>query len=476
MNDTRFFRFLQQRIGLDVDSVGAAMVERALQQRCVAVQAHDLDDYWLRLQQSAAEQQALIEAVIVPETWFFRYAESFAALLSLARKRLAEAGRERPLRLLSLPCSTGEEPYSIAMALLDGGLTPDSFSIDALDISPLSIAKAEQALYGRNSFRGGEQAFKARHFDECEGGQRLHERVRRQVTLQVGNVLDPALLSREGLYDFVFCRNLLIYFDLPTQQRVFEVLKRLMAANGVLFIGPAEGSLLARLGMRPAGIAQSFAYVREQTPTAAQCPLPRTVPGQAQSLQQALPAQPARSGATRSGATRSGATRSGATRSGATRSGATRSGATRSGATLSETVRPSASRSDSARAQVAATPRLAHPSAPTASTPTQNEAALLAHIAAQANAGDSRQARVSCEQYLRQFAPKAQVYYWLGLLSDTEGDTVQALAHYRKTLYLEPQHSEALMHLAALLAAQGDHSGARRLQERAARAGRRADG
>jgi len=164
------------------------------------------------------------------------------------------------------------------------------------------------------------------------------------------------------------------------------------------------------------------------------------VPGQARSLQKALPAQPARSGATRSGATR-----------------------------------PSAARSDSARAQVAATSRLAHPSAPTASTPTQNEAALLAHIAAQANAGDSRQARVSCEQYLRQFAPTAQVYYWLGLLSDTEGDTSQALAHYRKALYLEPQHADTLVHLAALLAAQGDHSGARRLQERAARAGRRTD-
>lgn len=88
--------------------------------------------------------------------------------------------------------------------------------------------------------------------------------MREQVSLQVGNVLDPALASRDGLYDFVFCRNLLIYFDVPTQQRVFEVLKRLLHPQGVLFIGPAEGSLLARLGMRPLGIAQSFAYVREE--------------------------------------------------------------------------------------------------------------------------------------------------------------------------------------------------------------------
>ncbi len=122
MNQQHFFRFLQERIGLDVDSVGAPMVERALQQRCAACQANDLDDYWLRLQQSVDEQQALIEAVIVPETWFFRYPESFTALVGLAHKRLAELAGARPLRILSLPCSTGEEPYSIAMALLDGGM------------------------------------------------------------------------------------------------------------------------------------------------------------------------------------------------------------------------------------------------------------------------------------------------------------------------------------------------------------------
>jgi chemotaxis protein methyltransferase WspC len=107
--------------------------------------------------------------------------------------------------------------------------------------------------------------------------------------------------------------------------------------------------------------------------------------------------------------------------------------------------------------------------------PAEDEAQLLARIAQHANAGDSAQAREGCERYLRKFAPKAQVYYWLGLLSDTEGDAAQAITHYRKALYLEPQHPEALMHLAMLLAAQGDEAGARRLQERAARAGRESE-
>nr|WP_279153192.1 CheR family methyltransferase [Pseudomonas mosselii] len=414
MTEQRFFRFLQERIGLDVESVGAAMVERALRQRCTLVQAQNLDDYWVRLLQSTDEQQALIEAVIVPETWFFRYPESFTALAGLAHKRVAELAGARPLRILSLPCSTGEEPYSIAMALLDGGLSPGVFRIDGLDISPSSVAKGELGVYGRNSFRGSELAFRERHFTAVGEAHRLDERVRQQVSLQVGNVLDPALRARQGLYDFVFCRNLLIYFDVPTQQRVFEVLKHMTHVQGVLFIGPAEGSLLARLGMRPLGIAQSFAYVRQDEAPPVPIAKPASRPTVAPSVPPRILTLPPRVG------------------------------------------RPNA--------------------APVAKVmPAEGEAQLLASIAQHANAGDSAQAREGCERYLRKFAPKAQVYYWLGLLSDTEGDAAQAISHYRKALYLEPQHPEALMHLAMLLAAQGDEAGARRLQERAARAGRESE-
>ncbi|MGE8058302.1 CheR family methyltransferase [Pseudomonas sp. NPDC089547] len=423
MNEQRFYRFLRERIGLDVESVGAPMVERALRQRCVAANAMDLDDYWLRLQQSADEQQALIEAVIVPETWFFRYPESFTALANLAQKRLAELAGARPLRLLSLPCSTGEEPYSLAMALLDAGIAPGAFLIDGMDISPSSVAKAGQALYGRNAFRGSDLGFRERFFDAIDEGHRLHERVRQQVSLQVGNVLDPALASRDGLYDFVFCRNLLIYFDVPTQQRVFEVLKRLMHPQGVLFIGPAEGSLLARLGMRPLGISQSFAYVRQEGESA---PLAAVTAPPARRMLPPL-ATPGY-------------------------------------------VPPGAASPRPARV----TPVAAKPAPPPVPN-RDSESELLASIARHANAGASELARAECQRYLGQFAPSAQVYYWLGLLSDTEGDAQLALSHYRKALYLEPQHAEALVHLAALLAAQGDLAGARRLQERAARVGRESE-
>lgn len=408
-NDPRFFAFLKDRIGLDVASVGEAIIERAVRQRSQAVQAQTAQDYWQHLQSSQDEQQALIEAVIVPETWFFRYPESFATLARLAKERLAAIKQMRALRILSLPCSTGEEPYSIAMALLDTGLAPHQFKVLGLDVSPLSVERAKRGVYGKNSFRGGDIEFRERHFSEQPDGFHIAERVREQVRLQVGNLLDPALLANEPTYDFVFCRNLLIYFDQPTQKQVFDVLKSLTHVDGVLFIGPAEGSLLGRHGMRSIGVPQSFAFSRHAEPVK---PEPVFVP---------LPIPQ------------------------------------RSAAPIPTKPRPFSTVS----AQVVPI-----------KAPHSDAGDLLSRIATLANEGKSAEARAACEQYLSNHPPAAQVFYWLGLLSDVAGSALEAQGYYRKALYLEPQHPQALMHLAALLESQGDSAGARRLQARAARSER----
>ena len=221
----------------------------------------DVDEYWLSLESSHGEQQALVEAVVVPETWFFRYPESFVALARLAFERLPRLASGRPLRVLSLPCSSGEEPYSIVMALLDAGFAPALFQVDALDVSEKVLERARQAVYGRNSFRGEELGFRDRHFLPVEEGHVLTEQVRRKVNFRHGNLLGPGLLAGEAPYDFVFCRNLLIYFDRPTQSQVLAVLKRLMCPDGALFVGPAEASLLSQDGMRALDLPQSFVFL-----------------------------------------------------------------------------------------------------------------------------------------------------------------------------------------------------------------------
>ncbi|SDH73854.1 chemotaxis protein methyltransferase WspC [Pseudomonas flavescens] len=401
----RFERLLHGLIGLDAESVGQVVIERAVRQRVADLGCADEDAYWLQLQVSSLEQQALVEAVVVPETWFFRYPESFVALAQLARERVAQIMGVRPLRILSLPCSSGEEPYSIAMALLDAGLPGDTFRIDAMDISELILVRAQRALYGRNSFRGDNLSFRDRHFVETPEGFQLKDEVRRKVRLLAGNLLAPGLLAGEAPYDFVFCRNLLIYFDRPTQQSVAAVLQRLMRDDGALFIGPAEASLFSQVGMQALNIPLAFVFRRAVD----KAPVPTAAPPQA---------VPARA----------------------------------RGAAPAPAYQPAMPRTP------ASAPR-----------PQATGESALEEIASLANAGHSDEARSACERYLAAHGPTAQVFYWLGLLSDVAGCSSEAQGYYRKALYLAPRHAEAIAHLSALLAARGDLAGARRLQQRAGR-------
>ncbi len=399
-------RLLKGLIGLDVESVGQGVIERALRQRMKLLEMLDELSYWTLLQHSAPEQQALIEAVVVPETWFFRYPESFSALAVLARQRLTELRGSRPLRLLSLPCSTGEEPYSMVMALLDAGLAPSTFQVLALDISNKVLEQARAGIYGRNSFRGADQGFSERYFAATDGSLQLSPQVLAKVTLRCGNLLDEKLLTGEAAFDFVFCRNLLIYFDRATQQVALDALKNLLQEGGTLFVGPAEAGLVSQNAMQVLGQPLTFAFQRASAPIAPPA-RPLSVVKQVPHKPHVLPRVPAK-----------------------------------------------------ARAVPSATPPAT---------------ASLTRVAELANAGLSAEARLLCERYLAEYGASAEAFYWLGLLSDVERQPDAAHDFYRKALYLDPGHSEALAHLATLLAARGDHEGARRLQQRASRVGVRHD-
>lgn len=400
-------RLLKSRIGLDAESVGRSVIERAVRQRMSALGQQNLEGYWTTLGGSPREQQALVEAVVVPETWFFRYPESFNALASLAQERHAHLHGARPLRLVSLPCSSGEEPYSIAMTLLDAGFTAEQFQIDALDVSDKVLDQARQGLYGRNSFRGDALAFRERFFQEqATGGFLLEARVRNCVRLRTGNLLDPGLFAGEPGYDFVFCRNLLIYFDRQTQVRVLELLKRQLQEGGTLFIGPAEASLASQNGLQALGRQQTFAFrMAEAKPVVSQPPRPTSSRTRPATVVAPRPAPPSRS-------------------------------------------RPAARTLNAAAPAVVAVD-------------------IWTEVANLANAGRTAEARQRSEQHLQQNGPSAAAYYWLGLICDSAGQGDQACAYYRKAIYLEPQHREALTHLAAHLQAQGDEAGAQRLYRRA---------
>src|SRR6266446_11000727 len=142
-----FAHLLQQTMGLDAASIGASAIEHAVQERLSACKLKDTHAYWEHVCASETELQALIEAVVVPETWFFRDREAFAAMVRVVQEEWLQTHPEGGLRLLSLPCSTGEEPYTMAMALLDAGVPAHRFQVEAVDISARVLAHAGLHTY-----------------------------------------------------------------------------------------------------------------------------------------------------------------------------------------------------------------------------------------------------------------------------------------------------------------------------------------
>ncbi|MBR8840783.1 MAG: tetratricopeptide repeat protein [Stigonema ocellatum SAG 48.90 = DSM 106950] len=250
---------LKDKIGLAASTIGSHNIARAVEKRRLACDLRDLPTYLRRLQTSKEELEELIELVVVPETWFFRDRKPFTFLEHYVKSEWLPNRNNGILRLLSIPCSTGEEPYSLAMLLLNAGLTPDKFRIDAVDISKKALLKATNAIYNQNSFRGEDLPEKERYFQQTADGYELSKFVRNTVNFIHGNLLEPFFLANKK-YNIIFCRNLLIYFDSSASSQAIDILDHLLTPKGLLFVGSAETGFLPTNRFVSVRYPFSFAY------------------------------------------------------------------------------------------------------------------------------------------------------------------------------------------------------------------------
>ena len=225
--------------GISAGIIGNHSLLRAVGKRLKATGLDDSEAYLELLLSSPQEQQNLVELVVVPETWFFRDRQPFVHLRLHIRGLIAGGLPSRPLRLLSAPCASGEEPYSLAMTLLDMGLPADCFRIDAIDICRQSIRKARQAVYGKHSFRGVSEAEKAQNFQITPQGLALNPSIRQKVDFKCANLM-RCLAETGSNYDVIFCRNLLIYLEEAASQHLLESFATLMRPGALLIVGSAE--------------------------------------------------------------------------------------------------------------------------------------------------------------------------------------------------------------------------------------------
>jgi chemotaxis protein methyltransferase WspC len=225
--------------GISTAIIGSHSLKRAVEQRLKATGLGDTEVYLEHLLCSLEEQQDLVELVVVPETWFFRDRHPYVHLREHVGRMMQGGVLSQPLRLLSAPCATGEEPYSLAITLLDMGLPKEAFSIDAIDICRQSIRRARQAVYGKYSFRGVSEAEQQQHFQVSAQGLALDPAIRQTVHFRRANLM-VALAELGTSYDVIFCRNLLIYLEEAASQHLLETMAGLIKPGGLLFVGSAE--------------------------------------------------------------------------------------------------------------------------------------------------------------------------------------------------------------------------------------------
>ena len=226
-----------------------------------------LDYYYLLKYDDAAEQEWMhaIDALAVQETYFWRESDQLRALTDGILPLLA-ARRAGPIRIWSLPCASGEEPLSIAMALTEAGwFSRAAIELHASDASEAALRRARAGRYGPRAFRQLPEALRDRYFELVEGSKdwtvrpELHARVRSWTRV---NAVRSAERAPHAGSDVIFCRNLFIYFDHPTVARVVDGFADTMPSPAFLCVAAAESLMRLTTRFELQDIAGAYIYVK----------------------------------------------------------------------------------------------------------------------------------------------------------------------------------------------------------------------
>ncbi|TWA79497.1 chemotaxis protein methyltransferase CheR [Azospirillum brasilense] len=241
-----FCRFLRERTGLSFTEAKRYFVDRRVSERMAAVGAEHFRQYLnlLRFQASGEELQLLVNRMTVNETYFFRELYQLDCLVNAA---LDEVVRGRPLgsrvRIWSAGCATGEEPYSIAITLLERWSRVDDFEIElyASDIDSQVLARAQEGIYEERSLQALPRDLVAKYFTRLDDQSwQIMEELRDSIDFSLVNIADPRQMADFRGMDVIFCRNLLIYFDDLGRREAASMFYDALSPNGFICLGHSE--------------------------------------------------------------------------------------------------------------------------------------------------------------------------------------------------------------------------------------------
>jgi len=248
MTEEEFLRlcdFLYRRTGMLFGEAKRYYVERRITERMGATGATSFASYFARLRGDVrGEIEQFVNAFTVNETYFYREDHQLQCLTSdLLRERLAVKPRGEAVRIWSVPCSTGEEPYSIAIWLLENWPQVDSHDIEIVgsDIDTGVLEAARAGVYGKRALMRLSPELIERYFEQIDDERwRVLEDLRDSVRFSAVNLVEPAQTRPNGRFDVIFCRNVLIYFDDASRRIAAENLYENLAPGGFICLGHSE--------------------------------------------------------------------------------------------------------------------------------------------------------------------------------------------------------------------------------------------
>lgn len=268
----RFCEFFYQKTGICFNDKKAYFVKRRLAERITARAATGFRDYFsmLRFDLKGAELQQLINLLTVNETYFLREDYQFEAMSSGMLPELAEnRPRGATIRLWSMPCSTGEEPYSIVVHILENWRASDDFAIEICgsDIDSSVLEKARAGLYSERSMQRMSPTLRRKYFRQTGDGQfQICDALRELIDFSSINIVDPIAMARMRNVDVAFCRNLLIYFDDVSRREAVELLYEALSPGGFVCLGHSESMSRISSLFKPRKFAGTIVYQKPHRP------------------------------------------------------------------------------------------------------------------------------------------------------------------------------------------------------------------
>jgi chemotaxis protein methyltransferase CheR len=241
----RLCEFLYRRTGMVFTEAKRYYVERRVFERMTATKAGHFENYFARLRSDTqGEVEQFVNAFTVNETYFYREEHQLACLTTdLLAARLKAKAAGAGIRIWSVPCSTGEEPYSIAIWLLENWPHVDQHAIEIVgsDIDTGVVAAARQGIYGKRAFMRLPPYLVQKYFEpgERETWQIIAD-LRQSVQFTAANIVNPAETRAHGQFDVIFCRNVLIYFDDTSRRLAAENLYDNLLPGGFICLGHTE--------------------------------------------------------------------------------------------------------------------------------------------------------------------------------------------------------------------------------------------